>query len=114
MSIDPSSDPSRGQLIHSFIHSFMHLFIHSSIDSPTDTQSIGIDPKSYHPTPFPTYPVPPCSYVYFNAAMDHASGFERTAMIGQNAKDHFPVHFGRYFDDDRQASVKRGAGGDAA
>ncbi len=34
--------------------------------------------------------------------MDHASGFRRTAMLGQNAKDHFPVHFPRYFDDDRR------------
>jgi hypothetical protein len=37
--------------------------------------------------------------------MDYASGFSRTEMMGQNAKDHFPVHYPRYFDDDRQVRV---------
>lgn len=52
-------------------------------------------------TPHLFSPPNPPRYIYFNAAMDYASGFDRTAMIGQNAKDHFPVHFQRYFEDDR-------------
>lgn len=45
--------------------------------------------------------------------MDYASGFDRTAMIGQNAKDHFPVHYPRYFDDDRAVSMFASASGSA-
>lgn len=42
-------------------------------------------------------------YVYFNALMDHASGFNRLDMIGQNALNHFnSVDARQYFLDDRR------------
>lgn len=40
-------------------------------------------------------------YAYFNAIFDSASGFCRNNLIGQNARDHFPVDYARYFTDDR-------------
>ena len=58
-------------------------------------------PAVLTPSPRPQPPNTTHSYSYFNAAMDHASGFNRAAMVGQNAKDHFPVHYPQYFDDDR-------------
>ncbi|TFJ80486.1 hypothetical protein NSK_008227 [Nannochloropsis salina CCMP1776] len=42
-------------------------------------------------------------YVYFNALMDHASGFNRLDMIGQNALNHFnSVDARQYFLDDHR------------